>query len=191
MPTITTRALRGSTIVAIAAVGVLGLAGCSGGSDADEQPTTSTTEESPEASSEPTTSETPEAEGAYPVCDAEQLATLTSSTAGSDVVAAAATADFQPAVILGDLPVTCVAALDQAGISSSFAVLPGGAATITTIAQQATAAGGSVTEAGGAMTGTVEGLTVAGVPFTTFTQETAGFDDVSDLVVVAATSLGS
>jgi len=69
-------------------------------------------------------------------------------------------------------------------------VLPGGAATISTIAQQATAAGGDVTEAGGAMTGTVDGLTVAGVPFTTFTQETGGFEDVEDLVVVASTSLG-
>lgn len=190
MPTITNRALRGSTIVAFAAIGVLGLAGCTGGGDAaEEEPTTSS---SSEESSAPETSEAAsEGDASGELCSAEQISTLTSASGGvPEAAAAAASADFQPAEILGDLPTTCIFAVEQGGVSASFAVLPGGPATLTTIAAQATAAGGSVTEAGGAITGSVGDLTVAGVPFTTFTQETAGFENVEDLVVVATTSLG-
>ncbi|WP_144719948.1 hypothetical protein [Agrococcus jejuensis] len=188
MPTITNRALRGSTIVAIAAIGVLGLAGCSGGGGdgADEEPTTS-------GSSEESAPATDAAEGdaSGDVCTSEQIDTLLSASGGvPEAAASAATADFQPAELIGDLPTTCVLALEQGGVSASFAVLPGSAATVTALAEQGNAAGGTLTEGGGALTGTIGDLTVAAVPFTSFTQETAGFEDVEDLVVVATTSLG-
>ncbi|SDH35912.1 hypothetical protein [Agrococcus jejuensis] len=182
MPTITNRALRGSTIVAFAAIGVLGLAGCSGGGGADEEPTSSGASEESAA---------PEGDASGEVCSSEQINTLMSASGGlPEAATAAATADFQPADLLGDLPTTCLFAVEQGGVSASFAVLPGGTATLTTIAEQGNAAGGSLTDAGGAITGTVGDLTVAGVPFTSFTQETAGFEGVDDLVVVASTSLG-
>lgn len=189
MPTITNRALRGSTIVVAAAIGVLGLVGCTGGGTAEEEPTGSS---SSEESTAPETSEAaPEGDASGEVCSTEQISTLTSASGGvPEAAAAQATADFQPAELLGDLPTTCVFAVEQGGVSASFAVLPGGAATVASLVEQANAAGGTVQEAGGTMTGTVGDLTVAGVPFTSFTQETAGFENPEDLIVVAATSLG-
>lgn len=189
MPTTTTRALRGTAFAALAMVGVLGLAACSGG--AEEEPTTSETAAS-EESTEPTTSESPEAteeaeasaEGG--LCSAEQLTSVT----GTEIPEAAlsqATAAFEPAGVVDGLPTVCVATFAAAGTSASYAVLSGGAATLTALVEQGTAAGGQLTDAGGTVVGTVGESTVAAQSYTALSQESAGFENVEDLIVVIAT----
>jgi len=185
MPTITTRALRGSTIVAIAAIGVLGLAGCAGG---DDEPTTSPAAESSEPSAEPTTSEAPEetdasAEG---LCTAEQISTIT-STEFPESALAQATATFEPAGIVDTLPVVCVATFEAAGTSASYAIVSGGAASLSALVEAGNAAGGSMTDAGGTVVGTVGDATIAGQPLSAVTESTAGFEDVQEPVVIIAT----
>lgn len=189
MPTTTTRALRGTAFAALAMVGVLGLAACSGG--AEEEPTTSETAAS-EASTEPTTSESPEAteeaessaEGG--LCTAEQLSTI-SGTEFPESALSQASATFEPAGVVDGLPTICVATFEAAGTSASYAVLSGGAATLTALVEQGTAAGGQLTDAGGTVVGTVGDATVAAQGLTALTEGTAGFEDPADTIVVIAT----
>ncbi|MFC7432263.1 MULTISPECIES: hypothetical protein [unclassified Agrococcus] len=186
MPTITTRALRGSAVAALAMVGVLGLAACSGG--ADEEPTTSETAAA-EESAEPTTSDAPEeteasAEGG--LCTAEQLSTI-SSTDFPEAALSQASATFAPAGVVDGLPTVCVATFEAAGTSASYAVLSGGAATLAALVEQGTAAGGQLTDAGGTVVGTVGDATIAAQGLTALTEGTAGFENVEDLLVVIAT----
>lgn len=186
MPTTTTRALRGTAFAALAMVGVLGLAACSGG--AEEEPTTSETAAA-EESTEPTTSEAPEeteasAEGG--LCTAEQLTSVT-GTEIPDAALSQATAAFEPAGVVDGLPTVCVATFAAAGTSASYAVLSGGAATLTALVEQGTAAGGQLTDAGGTVVGTVGESTVAAQSYTALSEETAGFENVEDLIVVIAT----
>lgn len=186
MPTITNRALRGSTIVAIAAIGVLGLAGCSGGGGdgADEAPTTSGSSEE----SAPATSEASEPSAAEGQCTAEQVSSLT-GTEFPEAALASATAAFEPASLLGDLPTTCVITFAAGELSASYAVLPGGTATIDALVANS---GGQAQDAGGTLVGTVDGATVAGGAYSAIAQGgEAGFEDTADLIVVAASpSLG-
>lgn len=177
--------VRTSTAAVIAAIGLFGLVGCSsGGTPAAEEPTTTSPSSEPE-----TTEEAPASDGSK--CTEEQVATLNSLSgiAIPQEVWASAKASFEPAAIIGDLPTTCVLTFDSAAGVGSYAVLPGGAATLTTAAANATAAGAEVAEAGGTFTGTMDGLTIAGVAFTQLTQETAGFENVEDLVVIVSTGL--
>lgn len=185
MPTITTRALRGSAVAAIAAIGVLGLAACSGGDTTEEEPTTSSaTEESPaETSAAP---EETEAAGAEGQCTAAQVSALT----GTDVPEASlagASGTFEPAAVIGDLPTECVITLEAAGTAVSYAVLPGGAATLASIVEQGNAAGGQLVDAGGQVAGTVGEVTVAAGAYDALAQGTGGFENTADLIVVLAT----
>lgn len=190
----TSRIVRGSAAAAVACFGLLGLAACSGGGEQpSDEPTTSASsgsEESGEPSATPEATEEEAASGDATMCTAEQVTTL-NSLSGTTVPPEAldmATATFEPAALIGDLPTTCVLTFEVAGSGvGSYAVMPGGAATISTVAANATAAGAQVTEAGGTFTGTIDGLTVAGVGFTALTQETAGFENVEDLVVIVST----
>ncbi|HXH33562.1 MAG TPA: hypothetical protein VNJ54_04015 [Plantibacter sp.] len=184
--TSTRRGLRLSAAAAIATVGLFGLVACSSG-DADpaEKPTTSATTEA-----ETETTEEAPASGSTK-CSEEQVATL-SSASGVSVPAAAlaaATADFAPAAVIGDLPTVCVLNFDSAAGTGGYAVLSGGAATLAAAAANATAAGAQITEAGGTFTGSLDDLTIVGVNFTDLTQGTAGFENVEDLVVIASTGL--
>ncbi|GAA2171311.1 hypothetical protein GCM10009846_04700 [Agrococcus versicolor] len=189
----TTRALRGSTLVAIAAVGVLGLAGCAGGGE--EEPTASATsgaEESPEASSEPTTSQEPEeteaAAGDGALCTAEQLGSLTAASGVTipEEAFAAATAEFRPAAAIAGQPIECVLTVEQSGQFASFAFLSGGAATLTAIAEQANAAGGAMQDVGGVITGTFDGATINGASLTQVAPDTTAFENPADVVFLGS-----
>jgi hypothetical protein len=178
--------LRVSAVTAVAIAGLLGLGACSGGAPADSEPA-STSSSSSEPKTE-TTEEAPAASGAK--CTEEQVNTL-GAASGMSVPAAgiaAAKASFSPATVVGDLPVVCMLSFEAGAASGSYAVLSGGTASLTAAAANATAAGGEVSEAGGTFTTSIDGLTVVGVPFTTLTKETAGFENVEDLVVIAATA---
>lgn len=183
---ITRTNLRISAATAIAAIGLFGLVACSSG---DAQPETAPTT-SPSVEAEET-EETEEAVGGATKCTEEQVATL-NAVSGITVPTeawASATASFDPSAIIGDLPTTCVLTFTIGDGVGSYAVLPGGAATLTAAAANATAAGAEIVEADGTFTGTMDDLTVAGVGFTELTQETAGFENVGDLVVVVSTGL--
>ncbi|AQX78747.1 hypothetical protein BWO91_00860 [Plantibacter flavus] len=179
--------LRVSAATAVAVLGLFGLSACSGGEPSDSKPASTSS-----ASSEPETEATEEAPAASGAkCTEEQVNTL-SAASGVSVPAAgiaAAKASFTPATVVGDLPVVCMLSFEAGAASGSYAVLSGGAASLTAAAANATAAGGEVTEAGGTFTTSIDGQTVVGVPFTTLTKETAGFENVEDLVVIAATAL--
>lgn len=182
--TITRINLRVPAAAAIAAIGLFGLVACSGG---DTQPEEAAPTTSPSVEAE----ETDETVDGATKCSEEQVATLNSvsGVAVPTEVWSAATASFEPSAIIGDLPTICVLSFTTSEGAGSYAVMPGGAATLTAAAANATAAGGEVFEAAGTFTGTMDGLTVAGVSFTELTQETAGFENVEDLVVVVSTGL--
>ena len=177
---------RVSAAAAIATIGLFGLSACSSGEpQAEEKPSTNSS-----APAETETKEEAPASG-QTKCSAEQFSTL-SSAGGVALPAeahAAASASFAPDAVVGDLPTVCVLSFESAAGTGSYAVLPGGAATLTAVAANATAAGAEVTEAAGTLTGSVEGLTILGLGLTQLTQETAGFENVEDLVVVIATGL--
>jgi hypothetical protein len=184
------RSLRNLAATAIATIALVGLAACSSGS--------SESESKPGAgSSKPTVSSSAEAEPSEQVsddakkCTEEQVATI-NSLSGVPIPAgtlASGSAEFTPAGVIGDLPAVCVISLSNAGASASYAVLPGGAATLSAAAANATAAGAQVTEIEGTFTGSIDGVTIVGVGFTEMTKETAGFENTEDLVIVVATSL--
>lgn len=182
--TSTRRSIRTSALAAVAAIGLLGLVACSSGEPtSEEKPTTS-------ASAEAEATEEAPASGATK-CTAEQVTTL-SSMSGVAVPAealAASKAAFEPAAVIGDLPTTCMLTFEGPAGTGAYAVMPGGAATLTAVSANATAAGAQVTEAGGTFTGTMDGLTIVGIKFTDLTKETAGFENVDDLVVVVSTGL--
>ncbi|WP_285035371.1 hypothetical protein [Plantibacter sp. ME-Dv--P-095] len=179
--------LRVSTVTAVAVLGLFGLSACSSGSaPADSEPTSSATSEA--EATEDTTEEAP-ASGATK-CTEEQVNTL-SAASGVAVPAAgvaAAKASFAPAAVIEGLTTVCVLSFEAGAVSGSYAVLSGGAASLTAAAANATNAGGQITEAAGTFTGSLEDLTIVGVPFTQLTKETAGFENVEDLVVVASTA---
>jgi len=179
--------LRVSAVTAVAVIGLFGLAACSSGdAPADSEPSTSGTT-APEAT-EDAAQEEP-ASGATK-CTEEQVNTLSaaSGVAVPAAAVAAAKATFAPAAVLGDLPTVCILSYEAGDASGSYAVLSGGAASLTAAAANATAGGASVTEAAGTFTGSLDGLTIIGIPFTQLTQETAGFENVEDLVVVVSTA---
>jgi len=180
--------LRLSAATAIAAVGLFGLVACSSGDAQDDQKPTASASASSETETE--TAEEAPASG-QTKCSAEQVTTL-SSVSGVSVPAealAAANASFTPGAVIGDLPTVCMLTFEGPAGTGSYAVLPGGAATLTAVAANATAAGAEITEAGGTFTGSIDDLTIVGVSFTQLTQETAGFENVEDLVVVVSTGL--
>lgn len=190
--TLTRRSIRVSAATAIAAIGLLGLVACSSSEpQAEEKPKASTSTEA-ESSEDTENTEEAAATGATK-CTEEQIATL-SSAAGTTIppeAMAAAKASFVPEAVVGDLQTTCVLTIENAGATASYAVLPGGAASLTAAAANATAAGAEITEVEGTFTGSIEGATISGVSFTELTQETAGFENVEDLVVIVATKVAA
>lgn len=186
------RSLRALAATAITTVGLVGLAACAGSSSETGERSTTSEKPSSSAAAENETQSTEEASaGDAKKCSEEQVATL-SSASGVAVPAASlalANADFSPASVLGDLKTICVISFESAGVSGGYAVLTGGEETLTAAAANARAAGAQVTEAPGTFTGSVDGLTVLGVKFSAITQETAGFENTDDLVVIAATGL--
>lgn len=192
--TSTSTALRGTFAALAAAAVVTTLSACGGAEEpADEQtdPATSESSEAPE-STESTETEAPEGDSSSAsgeVCTAEQMSTIAAASgqAVDDAAMANATGEFAPAEVIGDLTSTCLVHMELQGVEVSFAVLPGGTATLDTLESNLTAAGATPTEAQGMLTGTVGEQQIVAAPFTAVTQETAGFEDVDDLVVVAAT----
>jgi hypothetical protein len=182
------RTLRILAATTIATVGIFGIAACSS-TASDSEPKSATSEK-------PSTSASPETEAAEPSsgdakkCTAEQMTTLSSASGVPipEASLAAASAEFPVPAVIGDLETICVLSFDAGAASGGYAVLSGGAATLTAAAANATAAGAQVTEAAGTFTGSVDGLTVIGLPFSQLTQETAGFENTPDLVAIVATA---
>lgn len=189
--TLTRNGVRVSAATVIAAIGLFGLVGCAAGdTDAEKEPATSSSEEAeaPEEEVE-APEEAPAADGNK--CTEEQVATL-NAVSGVTVPAealAVAKGTFTPESVIGDLPTTCMLSFEGPTGTGAYAVLPGGAATLSAVIANTTAAGGSATEAAGTFTGSIDGLTLVGVPFTQLTQETAGFENVEDLIVVVSTGM--
>lgn len=174
-------------VVAIAATAALTASACA--SDPAEEPTTSSAApEASEESTEPAESEPAESESdtSGSLCTAEQL----SSASGQPVpesALATATATFEPALVLGDLETVCIATFEQAGVTASFAVLPGAAETTAAVEANMTAAGAEPVATGDSLLGEVEGQQVVAAPLTSVSQDTSGFDNPEDLIIVVAT----
>lgn len=187
--TLTRRGFRASAATVVAAIGLFGLVGCSSGdTDAEKEPQTSASEQAEAPETEPA-EEAPATDGSK--CTTEQVATLNAATGVTVPEEALATAkgSFTPDALIGDLPTACVLSFEGPTGTGAYAVLPGGAATLSAVMANATAAGGTATEAAGTFTGSLDGLTIIGVPFTQLTQETAGFENVEDLIVVVSTGM--
>jgi hypothetical protein len=185
------RRIRVFAATAVATVGLVGLAACAGNSSQHgaQSGTGERSNSSTAAPHEETSEDT--SVGDPQKCDEEQVATLSSASgvAVPPASLASANAEFSPASVLGDLKTVCAISFQGAGVSGGYAVLPGGDATLTAAAANARAAGAKVTEAAGTFTGSVEGVTVVGVKFSALTQETAGFENTEDLIVITAMSL--
>jgi hypothetical protein len=184
------RSLRTLATTAIATISLVGLAACStGSSESESKPSASSSKSTTSASAEAEPSE--QVSGDAKKCTEEQVATI-NSLSGVPIPAvtlASGSADFAPAGVIADLPTVCVISLSNADATASYAVLPGGAATLSAAAANATAAGAQVTEVEGTFTGSIDGVTIVGVGFTELTQETAGFENTEDLVIIVATGL--
>lgn len=178
------RTIRALAATAIAMLGLAGLSACT--TDDSGAPGASSPNPTQTSTSlgEPAIDEAP---GEFTKCTEEQVATMsapTDVTVPSEDVANANT-DFDGAAMIADLPTVCVISFVDAEATGNFAVLSGGAATLATVSANLTAAGAEVTEEDGAFKGSFDGLTVFGFDFSKFTQETAGFENTDDLVLIA------
>lgn len=181
-------AVRGTLALLATATILVGVSACSGDS---EEPAETTTSQAPEETSseapEETTEESTDASGQ--LCTSEQLATLASSSGAplDPTAVAGSTATFEPADSIAGLPVVCIASFSSAGVTASFAVVSDQAGSLATLEANLTAAGAAPLNAGGTVVATVGEIQVTALPFTQLTQQTAGFENPDDLLVILST----
>lgn len=189
---ISSTALRGAFALLASAAILTGVSACSPGAE-EPEPSDSSSESEESTAPEETAdeSEAPADDASGTLCTEQQLTTLFAAT-GQEVpegTFSTATATFEPAEALGDLPAECIATISIEGVGgASVAVLPGGAETTSALEENLTAAGATPTAAEDTLVATVGDTTVAAQPFTTITSETEGFENPDDLIVVVASA---
>lgn len=126
-------------------------------------------------------------------CTTEQLTTLTggSGVPVSEPLVESGSATFEPESIVDGLASECLLSFESSGSTASFAVLAGGTGTLETVTERLEEADSGATSESGQVTAVIDGNTVVAAPFSLVTQQTDGFDDPDDLVVVISSPVQS